>query len=106
LLTITIKENSLLAKLAASYMKADKLAIVFGRTIHLHNTKRQELLTNRKWLRHEVAHVHQWMKCGSIRFLFYYLLETFNKGYYNNRFEVDARSKENDKHILEDVQFV
>lgn len=87
-------------------MKADKLAIVFGTTIHLHNTSRNELLANKKWLRHEVAHVHQWLKHGRIKFVALYLFESFNKGYYNNGFEVEARSKENDARILQNVEIV
>ena len=87
-------------------MKAGKIAMVIGNTIHLHNTTRQEFLGNRKWFKHEIAHVQQWMQYGKIRFLSLYLLESFNKGYYNNRFEVEARKKENDLRILENVEIV
>jgi hypothetical protein len=40
---VQIKENSWVAKLAAKKMHADKVAIVFGNTIHLHNTSKMAL---------------------------------------------------------------
>ncbi|KYP14800.1 DUF4157 domain-containing protein [Flavihumibacter sp. CACIAM 22H1] len=91
-----IKENSIWAKLAAKRMKAEKLAMVLGNTIHLHNTSYQEMLQNRRWLRHELAHVQQFQHYGWVRFLLLYLVESIKRGYYNNRFEVEAREAEQD----------
>ncbi len=91
---VHIKENSLLARLAAYKLKTKQCAIVLNRTIHLHNTTREELIVNRKWLLHELKHVEQYQRYGTIRFVILYLYETMKRGYRNNRFEVEAREAE------------
>jgi len=78
------------------------VAMVFGKTIHLYNTSREEFLKNEKWVCHELAHIKQYAKYGCIQFLFMYLLESLRNGYRNNRFELEARSKEKDPSILLD----
>jgi hypothetical protein len=103
---VKIKENSLLAKVAAKKLHAPKVAMVIGKTIHLHNSSKEEFLNNQRWVRHEVAHIKQYKKLGVLRFIFLYMLETFNKGYENNSFEVEARQRERDVAILSGVQFV
>jgi hypothetical protein len=95
-LTYRIRENSLWAWLAAKRLKSEKMAMVLGRTIHLHNTTAEELLQNRRWLRHELAHIRQVQELGSFRFLWLYTLESFRNGYRQNRFEVEARAAEAD----------
>lgn len=102
---VKIKENSWLARIAARQLKSPKMAMVVGTTIHLHNSSKENFLKNKRWVRHEVAHVKQYAKLGMFRFIFFYLLETFNKGYENNSFEVDARQKERDVSILSEVHF-
>jgi len=102
---VTIKENSLLARIAAYNLKSSVVAMVIGKTIYLHNSSKKDFLNNQRWVRHEVAHVYQYQELGLIRFLALYLLETFKKGYENNRFEVDARQKEDDFSILSGVHF-
>ncbi len=102
---IKIKENSWLAKIAARQLESDTMAMVVGKTIHLHNSTREEFLRNKRWVRHEVAHVKQYLELGLFRFILLYLLETFNKGYENNSFEVDARQKEKDVSILSEIHF-
>ncbi|HEX8332950.1 MAG TPA: DUF4157 domain-containing protein [Segetibacter sp.] len=87
-------------------MKADSVAMVIGKTIHLHNTSKQQFLNNDRWVRHEIAHVYQWMTLGKLGFAYEYVLESFRKGYFNNRFEVEARMRENDIDILKDVIIV
>ncbi len=99
------KENSWLARIAAYKLNSDSVAMVIGKTIHLHNSSKKDFLNNQRWVRHEVAHVKQYLELGLFRFLALYLLETFNKGYQNNRFEVDARQKEKDMSILYEVYF-
>lgn len=79
--------------------------MVVGKTIHLHNSSREDFLKNKRWVRHEVAHVKQYLEFGVVRFVILYLLETFNKGYENNSFEVDARLKEKDLSLLSEVHF-
>ena len=103
---VKIKENSFIAKLAARKLGASKVAMVIGQTIYLHNSSKQEFLNNPRWVRHEVAHIKQYKKFGLFRFIILYLLETFNKGYEYNRFEVEARRRERDVAILSGIQFI
>jgi hypothetical protein len=103
---VRIKENSWLAKMAAKRLKVSRVAMVIGRNIHLYNTTKSEFLKNRNWLRHEAVHVKQYMQHGFIKFLALYLLESFKKGYYNNRFEAEARAKETDENILSGLNFI
>ena len=92
---INIRENSWIAKLAAKKLHVSNVAIVIGKTIHLHNATRQQLLQNERWLKHELCHVKQFKQYGFLTFIAKYLWETFNKGYFNNKFEVEARKAEN-----------
>ena len=89
-----IKENSWLAKLAAKKLKRNAVAMVLGKTIHLHNTTKTEFLQDEKWLKHELCHINQFKQHGYILFIVKYLLESMRNGYYNNRFEVEARQAE------------
>lgn len=103
---ISIKENSWRARIAARQLKSRQVAIVFKNTIHLWGVDRNAFLQNRSWTRHEVAHVYQYKKYGYVRFILLYLLESMRSGYYNNRFEAEARSKENDTGILKGIHFI
>jgi len=94
---VRVKENSLIAGIAAKKLKVDKVAIVINRTIHLHNTTQEEFKNNEAWLRHELMHVEQYRQYGTIRFITLYLYESLIKGYKQNRFEIEARSAELDK---------
>ena len=100
-----IKERSWVAGLAARKLKARSVAIVIGKTIHLHNATRGEFLVNQRWVRHEIRHIRQFQEHGFISFLVKYLWETVNHGYRNNKYEVEARAAEKDEHVLEGVQF-
>ena len=88
---INIKENSWLAKIAAKKLKADSVAMVLGNTIHLHNTSKTSFLNDERWLKHELCHIRQFKQYGYFNFVVRYLWESLRKGYYNNRFEVEAR---------------
>ena len=92
-----IKEKSYLAKLAARKLKQDKMAMVLGKTILLHDTTAQEFISNRRWMRHELAHLKQFQKHGYALFLLKYLLESIRHGYYNNKYEREAREAEDDE---------
>ncbi len=92
---ITIKENSFIARIAAKKMHSDSLAMVLGKTIHLHNISRESFLKNQRLVKHELCHVRQYQQHGYIGFLVKYLWESIRKGYYNNKFEVEARKAEN-----------
>ncbi|MFT3846605.1 MAG: DUF4157 domain-containing protein [Lacibacter sp.] len=89
-----IKEKSLLALFAAKKLKANRVAMVIGKTIHLHNTKREDFLNNKRWLKHELAHIEQYKRYGLLKFLLLYLWYSIKYGYYNNPFEVEARKAE------------
>jgi hypothetical protein len=89
-----IKEKSLVARIASWKLRADRVAIVIGNTIYLHNTREDEFLQNKKWLLHELKHIEQFNRYGFLRFIFLYLLESARHGYANNKFEIEARIAE------------
>jgi ABC-type polysaccharide transport system permease subunit len=91
-----IQEKSTVAYIAAKILQAKQIAIVFGKTIYLHNTSKVAFLNDKQWLRHELKHIQQYKHLGFINFLILYLLETIKHGYYNNKFEIEARDAEND----------
>jgi len=103
-MTITIKENSFIAKIAAAKLKSGRVAIVLGSTIHLWNTPKEAFLADKKWLMHELKHVHQYKKYGYLNFMFLYLVESIRHGYHNNRFEKEARESENNFELIENVE--
>ena len=89
-----IKENSWLAKIAAKKLRSKSVAMVLGKTIHLHNTTKAEFLKDKRWVKHELCHIKQFKDNGYFLFIVKYLWESLRKGYYNNRFEVEARKAE------------
>lgn len=89
-----IKENSWLAKIAAWKLKTGSVAMVLGKTIHLYNASRASFLNDERWLKHELCHIKQFKEHGYFLFVVKYLWESIKKGYYNNRFEVEARNAE------------
>lgn len=95
-----IKEQSFIARLAAWKLGSDKVAIVIGQTIHLHNTRKPEFLQNSRWLLHELKHVVQFKSHGFLPFIFLYLWETIRHGYANNKYEIEARLAETDEAFL------
>jgi hypothetical protein len=93
-LEFIIKENSWLAKIAAKKLKADSVAMVLGKTVHLYNTSKANFLNDDRWLKHELCHIKQFKQYGYSNFVVRYLWESLRRGYYNNRFEVEARNAE------------
>ncbi len=93
--TVRIKEDSLLAKIAAWKLGADSCAVAFGSTIYLHKATKQELREDTRWYKHEVAHLQQCKRLGTIRFLFLYIWFSVKYGYQNNPLEIEAREAEN-----------
>ena len=91
---IRIKENSWIAKIAASKLKSRNVAIVLGRTIHLHNVSRQKFLNDEKWVKHEACHIRQFRNNGNFIFILKYLSESIRHGYYHNKYEEEARLAE------------
>lgn len=84
----------MLAYMAARKLKQDKMAMVLGKTILLHDTSIQEFVNNRKWIRHELAHVQQFRQYGYLSFLLKYCWESLRNGYHNNKYEIAARAAE------------
>lgn len=103
---VHIKENAWVSRLAAAKLNSAKVAIVFGRTIYLHNTSKSEFLNDKKWVLHELKHVEQYKRHGFAGFLVRYVWEWIRKGYFNNRFEVEARNSETDESKLSGVVFI
>lgn len=93
-----------MAKIAAYKLKSDRVAMVLGSTIYLSGATRADLLNNKSWLRHELKHVEQQLRYGCLWFLLLYLWESVRHGYYNNRFEQEAREAEKTPSMLE--QFI
>ena len=93
-MNLNIKENSWIAKLAAKKLQSKQVAIVVGSTIHLYHTTKEEFLQNEKWLKHEVCHLQQFKKHGKFIFIIKYVWESVLHGYYNNKYEVEARRAE------------
>lgn len=90
-MSFKIVENSLFARLARLVLKSPNVAMVLGNTIHLSGVKRDVFLRNEEWVAHELCHIRQFRENGYLRFLWLYLLESKRKGYYNNKYEVEAR---------------
>ena len=90
----SIKENSWIAQIAALKLRSKRAAIVIGNTIHLHNTTKEQFLKDEKWLKHELCHVKQFQQYGYFNFMIRYLWESIIHGYYNNKYEVEARAAE------------
>lgn len=86
-----VVENSPIAFLARLYMGKGAIAITFGSYVHIYGVTGEVFLQNREWVEHELEHVRQYKKLGFFRFLFQYLIESIRVGYYNNRFEREAR---------------
>ncbi len=92
-----LKENSMLASIAAKKLKTSRVALVLGQTIHLHNTTKEEFLKDGEWVRHELVHIEQYKRYGIIKFLALYIWYSTKYGYYNNPLEVEARQKEKER---------
>ncbi len=65
-----------------------------GKTIHLHNATAAEFLQNTAWFKHELCHISQFKQYGFVSFIVKYLWESLKNGYYNNKYEIEARAAE------------
>jgi hypothetical protein len=86
-----IVENSPFARVARMVLKSRNVAMVLGKTIHLSGVKRETFLKDSGWVAHELCHIRQFREHGYLRFLWLYLRESMRVGYYNNKYEVEAR---------------
>jgi len=91
---IGIREHSWLARMAAAKLGTERVAIVIGHTIHLSGISSDDFLQNKAWFRHELCHVKQYEANGLVPFIVRYLWESLRNGYWQNRFEVEARKAE------------
>lgn len=89
-----IKQNSWIAKIAAGKLRSGNIAIVIGKTIHLYYVSKEDFLKDTKWVKHEMCHINQFKKHGFFAFILMYLCESMKHGYYNNKYEVEARNAE------------
>jgi hypothetical protein len=97
---VRIRENAWVARIAAKKLRFSYVAIVIGHTIYLHNTTITHFVSIRRWTTHELKHVEQYEEHGFLGFLIKYFIEYLKNGYYNNRFEIEARAAENDERLL------
>ena len=91
---IRIKEKSFFAWVASRVLRTEQMAMVLGRTIHLYNTSTEEFLADKRWYNHELKHIEQFEQHGFIPFLLKYTIESIKNGYYNNKYEIEARRAE------------
>lgn len=103
---VYLKENSRIARFAAWKLKSKSIAITIGHTIHLHNTSTAAFLKNKSWVCHELKHVEQFERYGLLTFLFRYTWESLRKGYYQNRWEIEARAAECDQTLSDGAIFL
>jgi hypothetical protein len=95
MLQIRIVENHLFAHLAACKLRTKKgMAITIGNTIYLHKTTTKQLIEHTSWFRHELKHIEQFQQYGCIGFIIRYLWESLRNGYFNNKYEIEARNNE------------
>ena len=88
---VRTRTNSPLARIARAVLGARQVAMVLGNTVHLSGATRAEFLADAEWVAHEQTHIRQFQEHGTLPFLWKYLLESARVGYFNNRFEVEAR---------------
>ncbi len=91
---VKIIENSLFARIARAVLKSDNVAMVLGNAIHLSGVKKETFLNNHSWVAHERCHLQQFKKYGFFRFLWLYTIGSVKVGYFDNKFEVEARLAE------------
>lgn len=82
-----------LARIARLVLRAPRVAMVVGQTVHLSGTSRAEFLADPEWVAHEEVHLRQYREHGLLPFLWKYLVESARVGYYHNKFEVEAREE-------------
>lgn len=87
-----IIEKSVFARVARMVLKSRNVAMVLGDKIHLSGVDRATFLNDGGWVAHELCHIRQFREHGYFRFLWLYLKESMRVGYYNNKYEVEARA--------------
>ena len=103
---VFIKQNIFVAKMAAHVLKTNRVAIVLGRTIYLHNVSARDFLKNKKWLLHELKHVEQYEQLGFLQFITKYVLFSIKYGYENNPYELAACAAEQEEALLSNYRLI
>ncbi|GGF16511.1 hypothetical protein [Hymenobacter cavernae] len=86
-----ILPNSPFARIARRVLGSSSVAMVLGNTIHLSGATKEEFLCDPYWVAHEMCHIQQFREHGYLAFLWKYLVESARVGYYNNKYEAEAR---------------
>lgn len=85
--------RSPLARVARLVLGSQRVAMVVGKTVHLSGATREQFLADAEWVAHEQAHLRQYQEHGLLPFLWKYLVESARVGYYQNKYEVEAREE-------------
>ena len=85
--------RSPLARIARLVLGSQRVAMVVGQTVHLSGATREQFLADAEWVAHELVHLRQYQEHGLLPFLWKYLLESARMGYYQNRYEIEAREE-------------
>ncbi len=86
---IRVIENSKLAKLAARIKKDERYALTIGKTIFL-SCKKEQFFADTSWMKHELVHVQQYKRHGTLHFLTLYFVYSLFHDYSENPFEKEA----------------
>ncbi len=100
-LQVRIHEKSSIARFAAKKMQALNVALVLGKTIHLHGVTASDFLKSPSWVAHELQHVRQYERYGFVGFLLRYGYYSLRFGYFNNPLEIEARAEEGNTSLAE-----
>ena len=103
---VYIKQGSIIAKLAAQILGTKQMAVTINNRIYLYNCSKENFLQNKKWVCHEIAHVMQYKRMRTLKFIIAYVAQCLVNGYTKNKFEKEAREKENDVGLIEAVSFI
>jgi len=90
---VRVVENSALAKIVAKIKGEELYAITFGKTIFI-NCKKEEFFEKEWWVKHELAHVRQYEKHGTLRFLALYIYYAVFHRKSVHPFELEAETAE------------
>lgn len=90
---VRVVENSKLAKIVAKIKGEELYAITLGKTIFI-SCKKEEFFEKQWWVKHELAHVAQYEKHGTLRFLALYTYYAVFRRKKVNPFEIEAEVAE------------
>ncbi len=97
---VYVKEKSFRARIALFKMGKGSVAMVMRRTIYIYGVNKEKFLENEDWLCHELQHVKQYEREGTVKFLCKYIWYWMRYGYYNMPYEKEARANEKNRALL------